>query len=144
MADHQGSQYKRYMGLLERVQRRTTRKSRVFEQCSHEERLNMLRLFCLEKRRLQRELSAAFQSNKGTWNTDGQRHFISTCSNRSTTSGFILKDLGGEQWSRLPRESVDASSLKLFKACLDVALINLVQWKALKTPPNQNNFMILC
>jgi len=32
-------------------------------------------------------------------------------------------------WNRLPREVVNAPSLELFKAGLDGALSNLVQWK---------------
>jgi len=32
-------------------------------------------------------------------------------------------------WNRLPREAVNAPSLELFKARLDGALSNLVQWK---------------
>lgn len=59
---------------------------RVSEHCSYEE--SELGLFCLEKRRFRRELSAAFQSVKGTCNTDGERLFISACSNRSMSSGF--------------------------------------------------------
>jgi len=33
-------------------------------------------------------------------------------------------------WNRLPREVVDAPSLEVFKARLDVALGSLVQWLA--------------
>jgi len=32
-------------------------------------------------------------------------------------------------WNRLPREAVDAPSLAVFKARLDGAWSNLVQWK---------------
>jgi len=32
-------------------------------------------------------------------------------------------------WHRLPRESVDAPSLAVFRARLDGALANLVKWK---------------
>ena len=32
-------------------------------------------------------------------------------------------------WNRLPREVVDAPSLEVFKARLDWALSNLIQWK---------------
>ena len=32
-------------------------------------------------------------------------------------------------WHRLPREAVDVSSLAMFKARLDGAWSNLVQWK---------------
>ena len=33
-------------------------------------------------------------------------------------------------WNRLPKEAVDAPSLKAFKARLDVALGSLVRWLA--------------
>ena len=32
-------------------------------------------------------------------------------------------------WNRLPREVVDAPSLEVFKARLDEALSNLIEWK---------------
>ena len=32
-------------------------------------------------------------------------------------------------WHRLPREVVDAPSLEVFKARLDEALSNLIEWK---------------
>ena len=32
-------------------------------------------------------------------------------------------------WNRLPREAVNAPSLEAFKARLDEALSNLIQWK---------------
>jgi len=32
-------------------------------------------------------------------------------------------------WHRLPREAVDAPSVKVFKAWLDGAFTNLVSWK---------------
>ena len=35
-----------------------------------------------------------------------------------------------KHWNRLPKEAVDASSLKAFKARLDVALGSLVWWLA--------------
>ena len=41
-------------------------------------------------------------------------------------SSFLLL----KEWSRLPKEVVDASSLEAFKARLDVALGSLVWWLA--------------
>jgi len=34
-----------------------------------------------------------------------------------------------KHWNRLPREAVNALSLEVFKARLDGALSNLVEWK---------------
>ena len=53
-------------------------------------------------------------------------------------SGFHLRDFfffihpeGSDALNRLPKEAVDAPSLKVFKARLDVALGSLVCWLAI-------------
>jgi len=70
----------------------------------------------------------------------GREAFSRTCSNRTRCDGFKLKDgrfrldirkefftmRVVKHWNRLPREIVDAPSLKTFKARLDRALSHLV------------------
>ena len=47
-----GSQHKKDVELLKRIQRRATRMLRVLEHLSYRDRLRQLNLFTLEKRRL--------------------------------------------------------------------------------------------
>ncbi|GAB0190271.1 hypothetical protein GRJ2_001492400 [Grus japonensis] len=135
-----GCQYKTDTELSEHVQRRAMKMIRGLEHLSCENRLRELGLFSLEKRRLQRDLAAAFQYQKGAYRKAGGGLFTMACSDRTRGNGFKLKegrfrlDIRKKiftmqvvrQWNRLPREIVDAPSLEVFKARLDGALSNLV------------------
>ncbi|GAB0186957.1 hypothetical protein GRJ2_001161000 [Grus japonensis] len=132
-----GPQYRRDMEPLERVQRKVVR---GLEHLSYEDRLRELGLFSLEKRRLQGDLTAAFQYLKGAYRKAGEGLFIRECSDRTRGNGFKLKEgrfrldvrkkfftvRVVRHWNRLPREVVDAPSLAVFKARLDGALGNVV------------------
>jgi len=98
---------------------------------------------CLEKRRLPGDLRAAFQYLKEAYRKDGEGLFTRVCSDRTRGKGCKLKEgrfkldirkkfftmRVVKHWNGLPREAVDAPSLEVFKARVDGALSNLVQWK---------------
>ncbi|KAK4830491.1 LOW QUALITY PROTEIN: hypothetical protein QYF61_011404, partial [Mycteria americana] len=129
-----GPQDKKDMDLLERVQRRAMKMIRGLEHLPCEDRLR--------KRSLWGDFIAAFQYFKGATGKDRKGHFIRECSDRTTGNGFKLKegrfrlDIRNKfftvrvvrHWNRLPREVVDTLSLEVFKARLDRALSDLVQW----------------
>ena len=133
-------QHKKDMDLLERVQRRATKIIRGLEHLFCKDRLRELGLRSLEKRRLQGDLTAAFQYLKGAYRKDGEGLFTRVCSDRSRGNGSKLKEgrlrldirkkfftmRVVKHWNRLPREAVAAPSLAVFKARLDGALSNLV------------------
>ena len=128
------------MKLLEQVQRKATRVIRGLEHLPYEDRLRKLRLFSLEKRRLCRDLIAAFYYLKGAYKDAGEGLFISDCSNRTRDNGFKLKqgkfrlDLRKKfftvrvvrHWNRLAKEVINAPSLAVFEARLDRTLGNMV------------------
>jgi len=115
---------------------------RGLEHLSCDERLRELGLFSLEKRRLWRDLIAAFQHLKRAYRKDGDRLFSRVCCDK--TRGDVFKD--GLKDGRLkfnirkkfftmrvvkhqnglPREVVDAPPLETLKARLHGALSNLV------------------
>ncbi|GAB0191715.1 hypothetical protein GRJ2_001636800 [Grus japonensis] len=136
-----GPQYKTDIELLEQAQRRDTKMIRGLEHLSYEERLRELGVFSLEKRRLQGDLTAAFQYLQRAYKKDGDRFFSGAyCSKTRRFNGFKLKESRFrldirkkfftmrvvKHWNRLPREVVDTLSLEVFKVRLDGALSNLI------------------
>jgi len=78
---------------------------------------------------------------KGAYKKDGDRHFSRACNHRTRGNSFKLKegrfrlDIRKKfftmrvmrHWHRLPREVVDAPSLRTFKVRLDGALSSLIK-----------------
>ena len=126
------------MELLEQVQRRAMKTMRGLEHLPYKDRLR--ELFSLEKKRLQKDLIAAFQYLKGEYRKAGEGLLRWAGRNRTRGSGFKLEEgrfrldirkkifsvSVGRQWNRLPREAVAAPFLETFKARLDGAVSNLV------------------
>ena len=84
-------QYRRDRELLEHIQRRATKMIHGMEHLSYEDRLRLLGLFSLEKRRLQEDLIVAFQYLLGGYKRKENRLFIRICCDRTRRSGFKLK-----------------------------------------------------
>jgi len=81
-------QPRKEMDLLERGEGRATKMIRGLEQLSYEKRLRELGLFSLEKRRLQADLTVAFQYLKGTYIKATGGLVKRTCSDRTRGSVF--------------------------------------------------------
>ncbi|PKU46241.1 hypothetical protein llap_3465 [Limosa lapponica baueri] len=124
-------QHKKDKDLLELVQRSATKMIRGLEHLSYEDRLRELRLFSLEKKRLRRDLMAAFWYLKETNRKDVEGLLMRGCNDRMKGNVFKLKEgIFGldirkkfftvrvvRHWNRLlPREVVDAPLLEVFKA----------------------------
>jgi len=106
----------------------------VLEHLSCEERLRELGLFRLQKRRLQGDLTEAFQYFKGAYEKDGDKYFSRACCDRTRSNGFKLREgrfrlaitRVVKHWHKLPREVVDAPFVEMFKARLDGALSHVI------------------
>jgi len=133
-------QHKKNIDLLEWVQRRATKFIRGMEHLCCEERLRQTELFSLEKRRLQGDVTAAFQYPKGACRKDGENIFSRACCDRTRSNGFKLREgrfrldrrkrfytmRVVKHYNRLAREAVEAPSLETFKVRLHGALSHLV------------------
>ncbi|CAM5133958.1 unnamed protein product [Eretmochelys imbricata] len=83
--------YKKYLGKVENVQWRATKMIRGLEHVTYEERLRELGLFSLQKRRMRRDLIAAFNCLKGGSKEDGSRQFSVVADDRTRSNGLTLQ-----------------------------------------------------
>ena len=119
--------------MLEQIQRRATKMIRGLEHLLHEDRLRDLRLFSLEKRRLEGDLTVALQYLKHAYRKAEEGLFIKARSSRMKETGFKLEEgrfrmdirkklftvRAVRHRNKLPSEVVDNLSLEAFKARLD-------------------------
>jgi len=117
-------------GAVEAGPQDATKVMRGMEHLCYEERLRELGLFSLQKRRLWRDLTPAFQYLKGGYKKAGEGLFTRAWSDRTRGNGFRLKECRFRldirkkcftmrvvrHWDSLPREAVAAPSLEVFKA----------------------------
>ena len=110
---------------------------RGLEHLPYEEMLKHLELFSLEKRRLRGYLISACKYLKDRSQGDGTMLFSVVCSDRTRDNGHKLEHSKFhtntrrnsfnvrviDHWNRLPRETVQSSSLEMFKTHLDAFFV---------------------
>ena len=109
------------------------------ERLSYKDRVRVLGLLSLDKRKIRGDLRAAFQYLKGSCEKEGDRLFSRDCCDTTRKNCFKLKEsrfrmdirrkiftvMVLRQWDRLPGEVV-ALSLKKFKVSLYGSLSTLI------------------
>ena len=109
------------------------------EHFSHEDKLSVMSLFSLEKRRLQGNMIGAFHYLLVGYKREGSILFSRICCDRERGNGFKLKEGRfklnirevffavsiPKHWNGY-RKVMDATSMETFKVMLDKALGNLI------------------
>lgn len=131
-----GPYFKKDIEALEKVQRRATKLIPGIKKESYEERLRILNLFSLQKRRIRGDLIEVFKYLKGINKVNYAR--LLRPSSVSRTRGHKWKLFKGKfstnirkyffsqrvisVWNRLPNHVVEAETLQVFKSRLDLVL----------------------
>ena len=76
---------------MEHIQKRATEMIPGMKCLPYDDSLRELGLFSMEKRRLQGDLGAAFQYQKGSYKKEGDRLFSRVCCDRTKENGFKVK-----------------------------------------------------